>query len=187
VGMNAETIELIKKSGGEADAYSKGAPGSPFDLNVRAGEEALGAGKYFDAEERFARALGLKPGDVAVMAARLNAQIGAGLYLSAAVNLRQLFEDHPEVIGVRYTGKTMPQQERLESVVTEFRQAITQAKEAKTTTPEEAALLLAYIGYQMKDPGAVRDGLEALESTANGKTDPLLPILRKVWSQDAGK
>jgi tetratricopeptide (TPR) repeat protein len=183
-GMDTETIEMIKKAGGEATSYTQGTPGSLFDVHVRAGEEALARGQYFDAEERFARALAMRPGDVTVMAARMNAQIGAGLYLSAAVNLRQLLEMHPEVIGVRYTGRTMPSKERLKNLVVELRASLAKAAASQAPVPEESALLLAYIGFQTRDLSAVRDGLEALTRTERGATDPLLPVLRRVWLEE---
>jgi hypothetical protein len=182
--MDQETMDLIRRAGGEASSYTTGTPGSLFDVHVRAGEDALAKGQYFDAEERFARALAMRPGDVTVMAARMNSQLGAGLYLSAAVNLRQLLEMHPEVIGVRYTGATMPAKERLRSLIAELRESLDKARANQSPVPEESALLLAYIGFQAKDISAVRDGLEALERTERGKTDPLLPVLRRVWLED---
>ena len=85
-GLDNETLEIIRKSGGEAKTYTTGAPGSLFESHLKAGEEALAKGQYFDAEERFTHALAMRPGDATAMAARLHAQMGAGLYLSAATN-----------------------------------------------------------------------------------------------------
>ncbi|HYE62618.1 MAG TPA: hypothetical protein VD997_11540 [Phycisphaerales bacterium] len=189
-GLDDETIDVIKKGGGEAKSYTTGTPGSLFDVHVREGEDALAKGRYFDAEERFARALAMRPGDVTVMSARMNAQIGAGLYLSAAVNLRQLLETHPEVIAVKYTGNTMPAQTRLTTLKDELRRAIDKARNDKAAIPEESALLLAYIGYQTTDRAAVREGLDTLAQAPSGARDPLLPVLRRVWLEettDVGK
>ncbi len=185
-GMDPQTMALIKKSGGETSSYSSGSPGSLFDVHVRTGEDAMGKGQYFDAEERFARALSMRPGDVTVMAARLNAQLGAGLYLSAAVNLRQLLEQHPEVIGMRYVGGTMPPAARTSRLAAELRENIANARAASRAVPEDSALLLAYVGFQTREQAAVREGLDALASTPSGPNDPLLTVLRKVWV-DEGK
>jgi hypothetical protein len=180
-GMDEETLELIRKAGGEAKTYAAGAPGSLFEVHLKAGEEELAKGRYFDAEERFSRALAMRPGDATVQAARLNAQIGAGLYISAATNLRQVFRQHPEVIGVHYTGSTMPAQERLNATMAEMRENISKTKQGGLAVPEEAGLLLAYVGYQSNDPGAVREGLDAMRQTKDGASDPLVPLLAGVW------
>jgi hypothetical protein len=189
-GLDEETLNVIKKGGGEANRYTSGTPGSLFDVHVREGEEALAKGRYFDAEERFARALAMRPGDVTVMAARLNSQIGAGLYLSAAVNLRQLMETHPEIIGVRYTGSAMPAPARLTGLKDELKRTLDKAAADQAGTPEETALLLAYIGFQVNDRDSVRTGLDTLARSPSGARDPLIPVLRRIWleeTSDTGK
>jgi hypothetical protein len=180
-GLDEQTLTLIRRAGGEAKTYTAGSPGSLFDSHLKAGEEDLAQGHYFDAEERFARALSMRPGDATVQAARLNAQVGAGLYLSAATNLRQLFQQHPEVIGLRYTGKTIPSADRLTGMVEEMRQNISKAKKDNQPPPDEMGLLLAYVGYQTSDEGAIREGLTAMRESKDGSTDPLVPILEGVW------
>ncbi len=185
-GLDNETLEIIRKAGGEANSYSAGNPNSAFENHLKGGEDALAKGHYFDAEERFSRALALRPGDATVQAARLNAQIGAGLYVSAASNLRQLYEAHPEVIGMRYTGSTMPAQDRLKAMVSEMRDNIAKAKKEGVPPPDEAGMLLAYVGYQTSDAAATREGIAALRETKSGPTDPLIPLLEGVWvSKDA--
>jgi hypothetical protein len=186
-GLDEETLEILRKAGGEAKSYTAGAPGSLFEVHLKAGEEELAKGRYFDAEERFARALAMRPTDATVQAARLNAQIGAGLYVSAGANLRQLFAQHPEVIGVRYTGNTMPAASRLKSAMDEMRENIAKAKRANLAPPDEAGLLLAYLGHQANDQAAVKEGLEALRQSKDGATDPLAPVLEGVWTQKASK
>jgi hypothetical protein len=183
-GLDDETLEVIKKGGGEANRYTSGTPGSLFDVHVREGENALAKGRYFDAEERFARALAMRPGDVTVMAARLNSQIGAGLYLSAAVNLRQLMETHPEVMGVRYTGGAMPAPARLKSLKEELTRTLEKAAADKGHVPEESALLLSYIGFQTNDRQSIRTGLDTLARAPSGNRDPLIPVLRRVWLEE---
>jgi len=180
-GLDEETLDILRKAGGEAKSYTAGTPGSLFDVHLKAGEEELAKGRYFDAEERFARALAMRPADATGQAARLNAQIGAGLYVSAGTNLRQLFQQHPEVIGVRYTGNTMPAQSRLKSTMDEMRENISKAKKGGLAPPDEAGLLLAYVGHQTNDNAAVKEGLEALRQSKDGATDPLVPLLEGVW------
>ena len=114
-------------------------------------------------------------------AAPLVKQIGAGLYVSAATNLRHLFQQHPEVIGVHYTGDTMPAPARLTTMKDEMRENISKAKAQGAPPPDEAGLLLAYVGFQTNDAAAVKDGLGALRQTKDGATDPLTAVLEGVW------
>jgi hypothetical protein len=180
-GLDDETLEIIRKAGGDTKSYTTGEATSLFEKHVRTGEEELAKGHYFDAEERFARALAMKPGDVTVQAARLNAQIGAGLYLSAATNLRQLFEQHPEVIGVHYKDATMPSAARISALMDEFHDNLIKARKDQMPVPEESALLLAYVGYQTGNADAVKEGLTALKKGPSGGIDQLIPVLEGVW------
>jgi hypothetical protein len=180
-GMDEETLEIIRKAGGEAKSYTAGTPGSLFDVHLKAGEDELSKGNYFDAEERFARALAMRPNDATVQAARLNAQIGAGLYVSAATNLRMLYSQHPEVIGVHYAGATMPTENRIKAMMEELRGNIAKAKRDGMPPSEESGLLLAYVGYQKHDAAAIREGLHALHASRDGASDPLIPLLEGVW------
>jgi hypothetical protein len=119
----------------------------------------MGKNKFFDAEERFARALQEREGDVTAMAARMHAQMGAGLYLSAALNIRQLFVQAPEVIAMRYTGETIPPPARLASIAADLRTNITRAREGGGVPSVGDSMLLGYIGWQMGDMTTVSEGL----------------------------
>jgi hypothetical protein len=163
-----------------------------YAQHVRDGQSLLGAGQYFDAEERFTRALAARPGDVSARLGRAHAQLGAGMFLSAAVNLRELFAERPELIGVRYAPELLPAPVRGLAVTAQLREGLKDADTAKA-----AALLLAYMGYQgltrdtldgpartSPDPQAIREGLDALEARAASSTESeraLAKLLRSVW------
>jgi len=174
-----ETLRIIREGGGEVTSYFSGEPGSLFGEHLRAGQELMVTERYFDAEERFARALAMRPGDVTVMAARLHAQIGAGLYTSAALNLRDLLTTHPEVIGVKYSGATIPAKYRLTAIAEEMRDSLAKARRNDTAVPTESALLLAYIGFQMGDQAMVKEGLTDLRGILI--PDPIVATLEGVW------
>ncbi|MDX2132154.1 MAG: hypothetical protein SFY69_08885 [Planctomycetota bacterium] len=186
-------LDAIRDMGGTVESYLLDAP-NPGDLyadHVATGQRLIGQGQYFDAEEHFARALAMRPGDVVSMLGRLHAQIGAGLYLSAAVNLRVLFEERPELVGVRYAGETMPNPQRLRTVAAELVEALDKSRDNKGVPSPEAALLLAYVGFQIDDAGLMMRGLDtiererAAEATLKGQaapgTDALAELLRGVW------
>ncbi|CAG0963102.1 hypothetical protein PHYC_00834 [Phycisphaerales bacterium] len=192
-GVDDELLESIRQTGGRVQSYLAANP-NPGDLyaeHVSQGEKLIGTRKFFDAEEQFARALAMRPGDVTAMQGRLHAQIGAGLYLSAAMNLRTLFEQHPEVLGVVFSGSTMPEPERLTGIKNDLTAALDRSAAKKALASPESALLLAYLGFQTNDRPAIERGLGTLEreraaqaaqlEIANPEPDPLLALLRRIW------
>jgi hypothetical protein len=181
-----KTIDLIRRSGGETRAYIdavEGAKLTPYEQQMKAGQELMGRGKFFDAEERFARALQEREGDVTAMAARTHAQLGAGLYLSAALNVRQLFVQAPEVIALRYAGETIPPPQRLASIAADLRSNIQRAKDGQGVPSVGDSLLLAYVGWQLADLPTVAEGLSQAQRSADasGKPEPLVELLRRTW------
>lgn len=184
--FDEKTIDLIRRSGGETRAFIDAPSGAQLDAysqHMKAGQELMGKNKFFDAEERFARALQERTGDVTAMAARIHAQMGAGLYLSAALNIRQLFVQAPEVIALRYTGDTIPPPQRLASIAADLRANITRARDAQTSPSVGDSLLLAYVGWQLGDAATVGEGLTQAQKSAeaSGKPEPLVALLRKTW------
>lgn len=132
-----------------------------FDLyavSMQAGQEHMAAGRYFDAEERFTAALSARRNDPMAQAGRVHAQLGAGLYQSAAVNLRTLLTRHPELMAARYAPALLPLPDRLAVILEHLRQAAG----ADHPGARDAGLLLAYVGYQTGDRSAVAAGLEAV-------------------------
>lgn len=193
--LDEQTLQLLKMPGPAISALvGEGAGGSMAKL-IREGQEAMARGAYFDAEEQFARALAIESGEPSAMAGRVNAQIGAGLFVSAAINLRQLFEQHPELIGVRYEGAAMPGAARLAGVKEELLGLAKPGNPERLPRPE-AALLLAYLGHHTKDQAAVRSGIagmrdaytrsvaaQAREAGLTAMPDHLIDLLEQAWVQ----
>ncbi len=191
--MDARTLELIRRAGGETNQFIDPATGKndPFAASMSKGQELLASGRYFDAEERFASALQIKPGDPTALAARLHAQLGAGLYLSAALNFRQLILQHPEVTGIRYTGGTIPTRERMTSIAADLRANITNAANAGQPPLASDGLLLAYVGWQLGEPETMRSGLDVAKRGSSGKAGQnqptpednaaLVELLEGIW------
>ncbi len=179
-GLAQDAIDIIRGAGGEASSLIRGGDPryDPFADHMHQAETLLGEGRYFDAEERFTRALGVRPGDVAAQIGRVHAQLGAGMFLSASVNLRQLLRKHPEVAGMRYTQALLPQPERLTSITRTLRQNIA---DGSSTLARESALLLSYLGHQLGDRDLVARGLDAFEQDASSADRRLVALLRGVW------
>jgi hypothetical protein len=189
-----EAIDLIRRSRAQANTFIDPATGKRdfFAEHMATGEKLLGEERYFDAEERFALALSIKPGDVNAQAARIHAQMGAGLYLSAAFNLRTLLTASPEVAAIRFTGATVPNPDRLASLAADLRGKIAVADARKEDPLSSDGLMLAYIGHQVDNKELVREGLDVMKRGTRSKAEQasmtadqsaLVELLQRVWME----
>jgi hypothetical protein len=93
---------------------------------------------------------------------------------SAAFNLRQLFESHPELIATRYGADLLPPADRMDWLQSELQRQID-----RNASGLEAGLMLAYLGHQVESRQLVRYGLAVAEEAA--PLDGLVPVLRRIW------
>jgi hypothetical protein len=145
------------------------------------GQEALGRGAFFDAEERFTRALAARPRDPMASVGRIHAQLGASLFSSAAINFRTLMTNYPEMVGNRYDGKLTPTGERGDEIAARLRAEVAAAE---GSFGRDTGLLLAYLGHLREDPAMVQEGLEAMRLRLDqSKEDQvrLYEVLKAAW------
>jgi hypothetical protein len=165
VQFDAETMRMLRGDGTRLNRFvdPDAASRDVYAEHLQAGQELLAEGRYFDAEERFASALGIRRGDVTAQIGRLHAQIGAGLYLSASLNLQSLAASRPEVFAAKYGAGLMPETERLDEVIRVMREMIDGSTDmSKRSSPQvrqAAGLLLGYVGYQLDRPDLVKEGM----------------------------
>ncbi|MEM9372394.1 MAG: hypothetical protein AAGA55_02010 [Planctomycetota bacterium] len=157
-----------------------------YSEHMRTGERLIMAERYFDAEERFARALGMRPGDQAAQIGRAHAQLGAGLVISASVNLRQLLTEHPEIISTRYAGRLLPGADRVDRLIDVLREragvVVVEGEGFEdVSVRRSSAFLLAYLGYQNERPEVVRQGLELLTEIGAADDRGFANVLHQVW------
>lgn len=201
IRFDPETMRLLRGDGTPVERFvsGEGTGRDFFAEHLNAGQELMAEGRYFDAEERFAHALGLKRGDVTAQVARLHAQIGAGLFLSASLNLQSLALERPEVFGTRYAQDLLPSPERIKELEALFRATIQDGTDRNRMSAPSirraSGVLLAYLGYQTGDAGLIREGLDDFrkrvnEGTAAGEPLPLEArleaFLRALWLPDLG-
>ena len=141
---------------------------------IKEAEKALSEGRFFKAERKFEQALAINPGNPLIEIARGNAQIGAGLYLSASLTLRRTFIEHPEVIDARFRAGLLPNRTRLEFAIVAIDERI-----AKGRDLEGYGLILAYIGHQLRDQELVKEGLSHVKGGV--RWDSLGDLLRGIW------
>lgn len=151
----------------------------PFREHMQAGQTLLATQRYFEAEERFVSALAVNPGDVSALTGRIHAQLGAGLLRSAGINLRDLLKNNPEMIGTRYAGSALPPPERLGTIL-----EMAKAQFGNDALADDAALLAAYIGYQLDRTDVVRDALSRLGGEGSTVSARAVDVLRSFWLND---
>jgi len=150
---------------------------SRFDQKMAAGQFAIADGKYFDAEQHFGLALAFVPNHPLAQAGRIHAQLGSGLYRSAAYNLRSLFTDHPEIIIVRYSPQLIPDAKRLEKLLNDL--VTTPTPSISTDAFPDAALVRAYVARLLDQPDVLSEALQRLFDQT--PEDTLLPRLQAAW------
>ncbi|QOJ00032.1 MAG: hypothetical protein HRU70_05835 [Phycisphaeraceae bacterium] len=179
---------LREASGPPISVYGSTDGGARYAEAMAMAQRLIASERYFDAEDRFSRALSLSPGNVLAVAGRLHAQLGAGMFLSASFNVRQLLSNFPESSVLRYEPGLLPDPLRLASVKDTLARVVegrgVDDPIASVMSTRDVGLLLAYVGFQTGDESAVRRGLAALDAQT-GSPDPsadrLAMFLRGVW------
>ncbi len=160
---------------GEQLEHLANADEGAFNELMAAGEERLAKGEYFWAERLFVRALRFTPGQPLATAGLAHARIGAGLQLSAALVLRGLLTDRPEMIDVEYAPRLLPSRVRMNIAVRTVRRRLAEGERDRTLY----GFLLAYLGRHLDRRRLIAEGLSAMAEAP--PDDPLLPVLREIW------
>ncbi len=74
----------------------------PFNALMTRAEGYLHEGRYFEAADTYQIALTAQPDNALALVGRAHAELGAGLYDSAAFDLKYLFKKKPEMMAVHY-------------------------------------------------------------------------------------
>jgi hypothetical protein len=180
--LNAEAIRRLAENLRHGSTVSDLSPGdrARVDQLVRSGQDNIDKGEFFTAERCFADALALNSGNPLLIAGLGNSQLGAGLYLSAALTFRELFTSYPEMIDTRYEVRLLPREARLRQAVDALRERI-----SGKTDADSFGLLLAYLGHQLEDRGLINEGLGVV--TGNPANDAMRMLLQEVWLADRSR
>ena len=181
-------IAALRKSGVKLDELiAKAGPGTnaadAYTLRMQQGQAKLSEGKFFESESYFALALVMRPDDPMARLGRVNAQLGAGLFVSAAANLRDLFADNPELVSVKFGPELLPTPARADELSTLLE---TGFSDPLSLMGGDGGLLLAFLGRQYSEKDWVAKGLKNLQSRT-GKDNPsavsLTELLTRVWAE----
>jgi hypothetical protein len=192
--LNPDTITMLRESTVKAPRFIE-VPDAKVSLSLYekamvAGQSAMKEKRYFDAEDRFSRALAAKRRDPVAQAARIHAQLGAGMFLSASVNLREWVLINPDAAAIRYGSDSLPAPERLTDIVAQFRQRLADSEYtdilSRSLGRRETGFILAYLGHQMGDESVIKDGLAAVtglpsENDDDRMSERIVAYLRALW------
>lgn len=198
--IDPKTLKLIRDAGGKVETFRpSGATGKDFFAeHMQAGERLLGEAMFFDAEERFSKAISVKPGDVTGHVGRIHAQMGSGLFRSAGFTLRRVLAAYPEATGQRYGDALLPTKKRMEQLAVRMRENLAEgggtgaAGAVDGPIRRDSALLLAYLGFQTSDRKTVEEGIAGMTAAIGqdpeakpGEDERLIELLRGVWLDDS--
>ncbi len=168
-----EDYGLLLRHGQTINAFDVGDRGRFNDL-VAAAEDRLAQQDYFWAERRFDRALRFIPGHPLATAGMGHAQVGASLYLSAALTLQSLLAFQPEMIDVQYGQQLLPAKEDLDRAISTLTDRIQGEADL-----DRYGFLLAYLGHQLDRQDLVQTGLDAMRRA--GADSNFVQLLSEVW------
>lgn len=180
-----ELLKALKTAGGKnIDSLAPGAGTTDpewYRVQMADGQSMLEAQRYFDAEDRFTRAIGAMPNDPMAKVGRVHAQLGAGLFLSASANLRALLTAHPEMVAANYEAKLLPSPERCRAIAGLMRDNIAKGGQG---VERDTGLLLAYLGHLTNDRAMCAEGLKSFGDHLdkdNAADTTFNQLLRGVW------
>lgn len=189
----AELIEALRASGvKDIESFIPPAADAPRDADayrqhMQLAQSLLAEGRFFDAEDRFTRAMAAMPTDPMARIGRVHAQLGAGLFLSASTNLRGVLRDHPELVGARFDAKLIPSARRVDEVAGMLRAELAKGG---SEIGNSTGLLLAYLGHLTGDPEMTNQGLAALRERVRADDGPenrFIELLEGVWKNPPNK
>ncbi len=185
---NNRVVDALRDA--EANVVAFVEPGTTsadiYESRMAEGQRLLGEQRFFDAEASFTVAATAKRGDPMALVGRAHAQLGAGLFLSAAANLREVLTLHPELLPVRYGPALLPPRDRA-GVLAE--QLGTDLAKENGALGRDGALLLAYMGRQFSNAEWLAAGLSEARSRLrpdDTEAEVFITLLERVWGPGAG-
>ena len=176
--FDLEVLRRVREAGGMTETLvpTQLAEIDRYTAYMQSAQKMIAKERYFDAEEMYISAMTSRPRDVNASIGRAHAQLGAGLILSAGLNVRQLLVRNPEISGMRYAPDLLPSATRLDHITLTLRNGLESA-----TSGDDCGLLLAYLGFQRGIEEDIRAGLDALEKHGDEADQRLVEMLRTVW------
>ena len=171
--LTLEETLLILRHGTKVERLDSGTQDA-MDCLLRLGGDFMASRRYFRAEDAFRTASIISPSSPLPLVGLASAQVGCGVQLAAAITLRRLLVDFPEMIDITLSPSLQCDAERMRAVA---RQCVQYGKESSNAS--DFGLVAAWCGRQLGDRELVESGLQLME-TADSKS-PFVQTLRAIW------
>jgi hypothetical protein len=171
-----ETL-LILRHGTKVERLDSGSKDA-MDRLLRLGSDFMSTRRYFRAEDAFRTASIIAPSSPLPLLGLASSQVGGGVQLAAAITLRRLLTDFPEMIDVRLAPNIQCDPQRMRDV---GEQCVRYGRESSNSS--DFGLVAAWCGHQLGERALVESGL-ALMDAAHEK-DPFTQTLRAIWLSPA--
>ena len=106
-----ESLQAGRQVGEMRTLYApagSGATAPVFEELLKAGEARMKEGKFMEAADAYQRAVSAEPNNALAVLGRGNAELAAGMYQSAAADLKFVFTKKPELMSVKYAFGGLP-------------------------------------------------------------------------------
>ena len=167
-----ETL-LILRHGTKVERLDSGSKDA-MDRLLVLGSDFMASRRYFRAEDAFRTATIIAPSNPLPLLGLASAQVGCGVQLAAAITLRRLLTDFPEMIDARLAANLQCDPQRMRDVA---QQCVRFGRDSANAS--DFGLVAAWSGHQLGDRALVESGL-ALMDAADAK-DPFAQALRALW------
>ncbi len=157
------------------NSLAGGTPGN-FGQLMRQAEADQKTGRFVSAIENYQSAIQLQPGNALPLVGQANAELAAGLYQSAAYNLKFVFGRHPELTALHYDFKALLPATSLQASHRQLQRMFNEKSDL-------AAFLLAYVDYQTGRGPELKSTLNQWAKWKN--KGPWPAILQKAWIKAA--
>jgi hypothetical protein len=147
-GQKVEPLKTLAKT-------PKGYPTTPFDTQMQQAEQLLKDGKYMEAVDQYQQALTLQPTNALALVGRAHAELAAGMYQSAAIDLKAVFTQKPDMVSVRYTLNDFIPSKRVDNLMTDLLELTTRPR-----TGNMASFLYCYLSYNTDHPTELQQELD---------------------------
>jgi hypothetical protein len=171
--LTLEETLLILRHGTKVERLDSGSKDA-MDRLLRLGSDFMGSRRYFRAEDAFRTASIIAPASPMPLLGLASAQVGCGVQLAAAITLRRMLTDFPEMIDVKLAPSLQCDPARMRDVA---QQCVRFGKDSSNAS--DFGLVAAWCGHQLGDRSLVESGL-ALMSSAS-PDDPFVQALRALW------
>jgi hypothetical protein len=142
---------------------------------LASGDDALKQGKYKTAIDQYTAAIRVAPNNMLFLLGRANAEIGAGYYAQAEMDIRRAVFADPTVLMAQFDLPAMMSADRLQFAQKDLQDL---TKDARASRPW---FLLSYLAYNGGDTNAAASDLEEAKKRT-GSNDPVIRLMEKYWS-----